>query len=173
MIRVGVLRGGLSDEFKISIKTGGNILQRLSSDKYKAVDVLITPDGQWHLNGVPKDANDIAINIDVAFNALHGEHGEDGNISQKLERLGVPYTGSQAMPSALAVNKIFTKEVLARAGIKTPPGMLIEDYRDSTSEGDREEKVHELALKIFKSIPSPWILKPARGGSSILIQVAA
>ncbi|OGZ04762.1 MAG: hypothetical protein A2648_02890 [Candidatus Lloydbacteria bacterium RIFCSPHIGHO2_01_FULL_41_20] len=167
MIRVGVLRGGTSDEFEISIKTGGNILKSLSKDKYKGIDILITRDGQWHMGGVPKNPEEIALHIDVAFNALHGEYGEDGKVSRELEEAGIPYTGSEALASSLSLNKPLTKEILRRAGIKTPPGMLIEDYRDSASLESQGKKVHNLALKIFKSIPPPWVLKPARGGSSV------
>ncbi|MEK7582156.1 MAG: ATP-grasp domain-containing protein [Patescibacteria group bacterium] len=171
-IRIGVIRGGKSDEFEISIKTGGNILKNLPADKYKGVDILITRDGEWHLGGVPKDPREIALHIDVAFNTLHGEHGEDGKVSQILEEMKIPYTGSEAVPSSIALNKPLTKEALRRAGIKVPPGMLIEDYRDEVGGGSRADKIHELALKIFRSIPPPWVLKPARGGSSINTFVA-
>ena len=168
MIRVGVIRGGTSDEFEISIKNGGNILKNLPKEKYEGIDILITRDGQWHLNGVVKEPEDIAIQIDVAFNALHGEYGEDGKIARIFEEMKIPYTGSESVPSSIAINKPLTKETLGRAGIRTPRGMVIEDYRDSVDpELNRVEKVHNLALKIFKTIPPPWILKPARGGSSI------
>lgn len=167
MIRVGVLRGGMSDEFEVSIKTGSNIINSLPKDKYKPVDILITKDGTWHIGGVPMELTDIKINIDVAFNALHGEYGEDGKVSRILEEHGIPYTGSEAVPSSLAINKHMAKEVFKRAGMKTPPGMMIEDYRDSTIVGEIHQKIEELAHRIFRSIPPPWVLKPARGGSSI------
>ncbi|MEK7558319.1 MAG: ATP-grasp domain-containing protein [Patescibacteria group bacterium] len=172
MIRVGVIRGGISDEFEISIKTGGNVLKLLPPDKYKGVDILITRDGTWHVGGIPKKLDELDLHIDVVFNALHGEYGEDGKVSRVLEEAGISYTGSEAIPSSLASNKSLTKETLRRAGIKTPPGMFIEDYRDRVNEGDRVDKVHELAIKIFQSIPPPWVLKPARGGSSINTFVA-
>lgn len=172
MIRVGVLRGGISDEFEVSIKTGGNILAQLPKDKYEGVDILITRDGTWHVGGVPKILNDLNLHIDVAFNALHGEYGEDGKVSRILEDLKIPYTGSEAVPASLSFNKTMAKNVFKRAGIRTPVGITVLDYRDSLLDGDKAEKIAELAHKIFRSIPPPWILKPASGGSSINTFVA-
>ncbi|MEK7662011.1 MAG: ATP-grasp domain-containing protein [Patescibacteria group bacterium] len=172
MIRVGVLRGGTSNEFEVSIKSGGNILASLPKDSYSAVDIFIARDGTWNIGGIPRRMEDIPLHIDVAFNALHGDYGEDGKISRALEELKIPYTGSEAVPSSLALNKNISREILKKAGIKVPPGVAIEDYRESLAGGDRAGKVRELALKIFSTIPPPWILKPARGGSSINTKVA-
>lgn len=172
MIRVGVLRGGISDEFKVSIKTGDSVLKNLPKDKYKGVDILITKDGIWHIGGIPKTPDEIQTNVDVIFNALHGEYGEDGKVAQLLEERKIPYTGSSALPSSLAMSKPMAKEIFKRAGIKTPYGITIEDYREKTIAGKIPEKIGELALKIFRSIPPPWVLKPARGGSSINTFVA-
>lgn len=166
MIRVGVLRGGMSDEFEVSIKTGANVLSALPKDKYKAVDILVTKDGTWHVGGIPRTPHEVKISIDVAFNALHGEYGEDGKVAHILDTHGIPFTGSHGVPSALAMNKPMAKEAFKRAGLRTPPGMTVEDYRDSTIVGQIPEKIQELAFKIFKSIPPPWVLKPAKGGSS-------
>lgn len=172
MIRVGVLRGGISDEFEVSIKTGGNVLAQLPKDKYEGVDILITRDGTWHVGGVPKTLDDLDLHIDVAFNALHGEYGEDGKVSRILEDLKIPYTGSEAVPASLSFNKTMAKDVFKRAGIRTPIGITVEDYRDSVIGSNGTEKISELAHKIFRSIPPPWILKPASGGSSINTFVA-
>ncbi|MDP3958261.1 MAG: ATP-grasp domain-containing protein [bacterium] len=166
MIRVGVLRGGMSDEFEVSVKTGANVLSSLPSDKYKPVDILITRDGTWHVNGLPKTLEEIKVTVDVVFNALHGEYGEDGQVAQLLEEQKIPYTGSTAVPSALAMHKGMAKDAFRRAGLRTPAHMLLEDCRDSTIVGKIPEKIQELAFRVFKSIPPPWVLKPAKGGSS-------
>jgi D-alanine-D-alanine ligase len=172
MIRVGVLRGGMSDEFEVSIKTGANVLSALPKDKYKAVDILVTRDGTWHVDGIPRSPAEVGFSIDVAFNGLHGEYGEDGKVAHILGSHNIPFTGSLGVPSALAMQKPMAKEVFRRAGIKTPPGMVVEDYRDSTIVGQIPDKIQELAFKIFKSIPPPWVLKPANGGSSLNTYVA-
>jgi len=172
MIRVGVVRGGVSDEFEVSIKTGASVLAALPKDKYVGIDILLSKDGEWHVEGVPKNIRQMRANVDVVFNALHGEFGEDGKASRLFETHDIPYTGSNTLPSALAMNKPLAKEAFRRAGIRVPPGMTIEDYRDSTIVGEIPEKIQELAHKIFRNIPSPWVLKPARGGSSINTYVA-
>jgi len=172
MIRVGVLRGGTSNEFKISIKSGGNIIANLPKDSYSAVDIFVARDGTWHIGGTPKQMEEIPLHIDVAFNTLHGDYGEDGRVSEILEDLNVPYIGSRAVPSSLAVNKRLSRDILKKAGIKVPPGVALEDYRESLLGKSREGKIKELALKIFGTIPPPWVLKPARGGSSINTTVA-
>ncbi len=166
------MRGGTSDEYKVSIKTGANVLAHLLADKYKGVDILVTKDRTWHIGGIPKTTDEILVSVDVIFNALHGGYGEDGRLSRRLEELGIPYTGSEALPSAMAMNKPMANDIFRRAGMKTPPGFMIEDYRDSTVVGEIYEKIQELAHKIFRSISPPWVLKPARGGSSINIFIA-
>lgn len=172
MIRVGVLRGGMSDEFEVSVRTGANVLSSLAPDKYKPVDILVTKDGTWHVGGLPKRLEDIKVTVDVVFNALHGEYGEDGQVAQMLEEHKIPYTGSTAVPSTLAMHKGLAKEAFRRAGIRTPAHMLLEDYRDSTIVGKIPEKIQELAFRVFKSIPPPWVLKPVKGGSSQNMYVA-
>lgn len=172
MIRVGVLRGGTSDEFDISIKSGATVLASLPRDKYRGVDILITKDGTWHMGGTPKTLGEISLQVDVVFNALHGEYGEDGRVSRMLEQHGIPYTGSEAIPSSLAVSKSIAKDIFKRAGIKTPNGITIEDYREQILGKEKNKKIEELAYKIFNTISPPWVLKPARGGSSINTLVA-
>src|SRR5512133_1162514 len=109
-IRVGVLRGGVSNEYDVSLKTGGNVLSVLPRQKYKGVDVLMERDGSLVINGVRSKFGDIPRHVDVVFNALHGEFGEDGRVQQLLDGTGIPYTGSTAMPSSLGMNKITSKE---------------------------------------------------------------
>ena len=73
-IRVGVLRGGPSVEHEISLLTGANVLTNLVEDKYQAIDIFISKSGQWP--AFPE--------VDVIFNALHGEYGEDGQVQSVL-----------------------------------------------------------------------------------------
>ena len=77
-IRVGVLRGGPSSEYDISLKTGGHVLRHLKEDTYIPQDIFISRDGVWHARGFESTPERILKNVDVVFNALHGEYGEDG-----------------------------------------------------------------------------------------------
>jgi D-alanine-D-alanine ligase len=157
-IRVGVIRGGPSSEYDVSLKTGGSILRHIPEEKYEAHDILITKDGTWHWRGVPVAPEKLARHFDVVWNALHGEYGEDGQIQQLLESLGIPYTGSTAYASAVGMNKALAKEYFKALGLKTPAGELF--FRDETSPEDA-------ARTVFSRISPPWIVKPAALGSSV------
>lgn len=158
-LRIGVLRGGPSIEYDVSLKTGASILKHLS-ETHAPIDIFISKDGKWHLHGVEKSPERILKNVDVVFNALHGEYGEDGGVQEVLNILGVNYTGSGRYESAVAMNKWVTKEMAQEVGIKTPIGMLV---RQTDSLSDK-------AKEIFASIPHPLIVKPRDGGSSIGIK---
>ena len=91
MIRVGVIRGGISGEYEVSLASGAQVLSNLRSDqmkdKYSAVDIFIDKDAVWHVNGIPTAMDKIIHKVDVIVNALHGDYGEDGKVQQILEQL--------------------------------------------------------------------------------------
>lgn len=155
-LRIGVLRGGPSGEYDVSLKTGANVLKHLSST-HRPIDIFISKKGKWHINGIEKPPEKILRNVDVVFNALHGEYGEDGQVQEVLGHHGTPYTGSDKLASAIAMNKWITKEKAILAGVKTPISMIVR----------RSDKLSKKAKEIFDSIPHPLIVKPAKGGSSI------
>jgi D-alanine-D-alanine ligase len=159
MLRVGVLRGGPSSEYDISLITGASVLKHLSADKYKAKDILVSKDGVWHIDGLPAGIDKIARHIDVIFNATHGKYGEDGKVQAELDHFGVPYTGSRAAPSAVAFNKVLAKQVFERYGIKTPKGEVVDD--------SAKDDIQNVSLRIFRKISPPWFVKPVNGGSSV------
>lgn len=156
-IRVGVMRGGIGHEYDVSLKTGANVLKHIPSERYEPIDVLITKDGTFHINGFPISLEKLAKNIDVVFNALHGEFGEDGKVQQMLGDFSIPHTGSKAFASAVGMNKALAKEYFKKAGIKTPYGAVVKKGDDTLS----------AALEIFRSIPPPYVVKPLTSGSSI------
>lgn len=174
MIRVGVIRGGISPEYEVSLSTGGAVLSHLRSDKlnekYKAIDILIDTDGMWHIGGVPATWEKVANSVDVIFNALHGFYGEDGKASSQLSEWNIPYTGSGAFASALAYNKALAKEQFAKLGINTPKHILYPAYLEDF-DGPRDEYALAKAHEVLKRMPPPWIVKPLTGGSSMGIHV--
>ncbi len=174
MIKVGVVRGGPSPEYDISLKTGSNILSCLRNtklkDRYKAVDILIDKDGIWHINGIPSPISEIIHRVDVIFNALHGSYGEDGKIQQTLEQWSIPYTGSGPLSSAIGYNKLLAKESFARLGIKTPKHILFSAYLEDI-DGSKDKYSRKKALDVLKRLPPPWIVKPLSGGSSMGVHV--
>ncbi len=162
-IRVGVLRGGPSSEYEVSLNTGKNVLTELAGHPdYTPIDVFIDREGIWHVYGAPIDPAELHHHIDVAFNAMHGEYGEDGRVQQILESLHLPYTGSGVVPSALAMHKARAKEHFKQAGIPVAPSATF----------SIELNTDETLRDIFRVIPPPYIVKPLAGGSSVGIRTA-
>ena len=160
-VRVGVLRGGPSSEYEVSLKTGGNVLKHLP-EKYQRRDILLTKEGQWHLDGFLKAPEKIFRSVDVIFNALHGQFGEDGKVQRLLETFGVNYTGSGVFASALAMNKILSREAFRQAGIRVPRGYVIK----------KSEPIYDAAVRIFQRLGPSFVAKPVSRGSSVGVSAA-
>lgn len=142
--RVAVLMGGASAEREVSLKSGRAVLSGLLARGVDAVGVevgqqLVEP----LLNG----------KFDRVFNILHGRGGEDGVLQGALEALGIPYTGSGVLASALSMDKLRTKLCWIGAGLPTPPWMLLETSQDLD--------------RCASDLGFPVIVKPAEEGSSI------
>ena len=159
---VAVLRGGPSSEYEVSLKTGASVLEHLDREKYEPRDIFITRKGEWHHSGIPMFPERALRGVDVAFNAMHGEFGEDGGVQRLLEVLKIPYTGSGTVASALAFNKQRTKLAVEKLGVKVPRGIVV----------DKGPDIEEQALHIFRTFPHPAIVKPVIGGSSVGMTLA-
>lgn len=158
-INVTVLRGGPSEEYEISLMTGKGVLDALQDSRYSARDIIITRKGEWLVDGFVRKPQDILALTDVVFIALHGAYGEDGTVQRILDRLNIPYTGSRAYPSAIAMNKMLTKEHLKDLGIKMAPHMRV-SKADNTN-------VARIASTIESLFGPEYVIKPIAGGSSI------
>ena len=139
---IAVLMGGLSSEREVSLVSGGacaDALERLGA-RVSRVDA-------------GRDIAEVLTRLkpDVCFNALHGEWGEDGCVQGVLETLGLPYTHSGVLASALAMDKAKAKAVLAAAGVDVPGGGLFNR--------------HEAAARHV--MPPPYVVKPNAEGSSV------
>lgn len=154
-LRIGVLRGGPSTGYDESIQTGNFVIQNLV-DTHKPVDIFITKDGEWNMQGVSKQPENIFKHVDVVFNGLHGTYGEDGGVQEILNHHGVRYTGSDRYPSGLVMNRWLMKEHLKPLGIKTPVAILVRNT----------DSLNVKAKEIWTSIPTPIVVKPAKGGYS-------
>ncbi len=160
-MRVGVLRGGPSGEYEVSLQTGGSVLKHLPVEHYDPVDILISKDGAWHRNGIPTTIAKALRGVNVIFNALHGEYGEDGKVQRQLDLFGVPYTGSGSLSSAIGMNKALAKKRFITQGIKTPLHKTISE----------SENTEEKLLEIFRTFPHPMVVKPATAGSSLGVSI--
>jgi len=149
--RVALLCGGKSSEREISLKSGAQAKAALPEDKYE----IIMYDPATDLTQLIQDAS----HIDVALVMLHGRYGEDGTIQGLLDLLGVPYQCSGVLASALAMDKIMSKQIFQMVGLKVPKGRIL--TRGETYHPD--EFIAELGL--------PLMVKPADGGSSIALSM--
>lgn len=144
--RIGVLLGGLGSEREISLKTGEAVAEALTERGHDVTRIYVDRDLDRVLRQTP---------IDVAFIALHGPYGEDGCVQGLLELLGIPYTGSGVLASALAMDKLKSKELFRLYNVPTPPYYAID-----TNRLDSLEELHG-------SFGFPAFVKPRRAGSSI------
>lgn len=142
--RVAVLCGGDSEEREVSLASGSAVLDALRN---RDVDATLWDPSERSLTDF------IAADFDRVWNALHGPGGEDGVVQGALDWLKVPYTGSRVMASALAMDKLRSKQLFLAAGIPTP------DHRRARTPADAREAADELGFPLF--------VKPARQGSSI------
>ncbi len=149
--KIGVLFGGLSGERDVSVRTGEAILGALCSRGYDASGIFVDRDIDLVLR---------QTHIDVAFLALHGRYGEDGCVQGLLEVLGIPYTGSNVLASALAMNKAKAKEIFRLHNLPTAPSYL--------SEADSGEDI----IDNHGSFGFPVVVKPVGEGSSLGVRVA-
>ncbi len=159
--KVGVLRGGPSSEYEVSLKTGKAVIDALTED-FEVYDILITKDGVWHHQGLAITPEKVFKKVDVIFNALHGTYGEDGTVQKLMDTFGIPYTGSTALASAVGMNKVLAKKVYKTHKLKTPLHTTVNKGVD----------VSKVAKEIFKSFPIPAVVKPVSGGSSVATTIA-
>ena len=150
-IRVALLLGGKSAEREVSLKTGAQVLAHLDQGRFAAVEY----DPATELARLVQDAQD--GRLDVAFLALHGPLGEDGSIQGLMELLGLPYTGSGLLASALAMDKAVAKKIFREAGLPVAPGL------DVTP----EEAPADIARKAHQTLGFPLVVKPVSQGSSV------
>lgn len=160
MKKVGVIRGGISPEYLFSIQTGAEVIRVLGESGYEAVDLFLDRDGVLHVWGVPTTLEELPHKVDLVWNALHGEFGEDGRLQQLLNSLAIPYVGPESATAGMFHRKDVAKELAKEIdGVKTAPSMLLFP-EDGMS-------VSEMTQTIYKKMAPPWVIKPLSGGASV------
>jgi D-alanine-D-alanine ligase len=142
--KVAVLMGGLSAERQVSLWSGEGVLKALRA---QGVDAVAFDPAERDLGALRE------LKVDRAFIALHGRYGEDGSVQGALELLGIPYTGSGVMASAIAMDKVMTKRIWIAEGLPTPRYAVL----DAATELRRVPD--DLGLPLF--------VKPPHEGSTI------
>ena len=198
MLKVGVIFGGETVEHEVSIITAVQAMNYIDTTKYQIVPIYISKDRNWYTGdalrsmSTYKDLDNISYvtkevtltkkdnsyvlqkkrgifkgivdTIDVAFPIVHGKGVEDGSLAGYLETLGIPYVGSSMLGSSIGQDKVVQKQVMAASGIPVVDYLWFYD----TEYQEDEEKY----LKEIKELGYPVIVKPARLGSSVGIEVA-
>jgi D-alanine-D-alanine ligase len=161
---VGVLRGGTSGEYNLSLKTGAAMMGALPEERYDVRDILIDRSGMWHLRGQPATPARTLSQIDVVLSALHGGVGEDGTVQRILELSGIPYAGARPLAASLSLNKNRARGILAGAGVRVPRGVSFSTDSDLTT-GD-------MARTTFSQFGPPYVVKPLSDGAGRGIRIA-
>lgn len=143
---VAVLMGGWSSEREVSLTSGGACARALRAEGYKVTEIDVGRDLAARL---------VECKPDVAFNALHGPFGEDGTVQGLLEMMGIPYTHSGVLASALAMNKPMAKAVWAGHGLPLAEGKV----------------VHRSAFAAGPVMAYPFVIKPLNEGSSVGVHI--
>ncbi|ASA19607.1 D-alanine--D-alanine ligase [Paenibacillus donghaensis] len=144
-LKVGVIMGGVSSEYEVSLNTGREMLKHLDPSKYEGIPVIIN-----RLDQLIEGVN----GLDFALLALHGAYGEDGTVQGTLETLGIPYSGSGVLSSSLCMDKQLSKTILRHAGIPTPDWLCWDSMECYDTDAARR-------------LGYPVMVKPNAGGSSI------
>ena len=147
--RVAVLMGGKSAEREVSLRTGARVIGALEAQEF-SVFVIDPIDLDW-LDRL------LSADVDIAFLALHGKGYEDGTIQGVLESFDIPYTGSGILASAIAMNKIVSKQIFETANIPTPKFFTFDPSRDVVAQ----------CQVVADQLGFPVVVKPITEGSSI------
>lgn len=150
--RIGVLMGGWSREREVSLRSGQRVFDSLKRQNF---DVLSIDVGKDIANVLRKNRTE------VAFIVLHGRPGEDGTIQGLLETMGIMYTGSGVLSSALSLDKLISKRIFASEGIPTPSYIPV----------FLEDDVDPIASSAVQQLGLPLVVKPRAEGSSIGIEI--
>lgn len=163
---IAIVAGGYSGEYDISMQSGEVVRRNLDSETYVAYLIRLR-EGSWEMidekgNTHAIDKNDFTVTVkgskisfDCVFNALHGTPGEDGKLLGYFDMLGIPYTSSGMITSAVTFDKYFTNNLVRSMGVRSAPSVLL--HRDDAVDVDDIAAVTGL----------PVFVKPNRGGSSV------
>lgn len=170
-IKVGVLMGGPSAEREISLITGKAVFENLDRKKYLPTSIELSKDNIfWTLDKNNKKKRKLDfINkdkkfFDIIFIAMHGSPGEDGGVQAMFDTLGITYTGSGVLSSALAMNKVFSAQIYHANGLPYPE--FINVKKDGWK--NYQEKVLE---DIESKVGFPCVVKPVDQGSAVGVSI--
>lgn len=180
MLKLGVVFGGQSSEYSVSLHSAGSFLRTIHSDKYDMTLIGIDQKGQFyvydgsiddiehdnwvskatpaawvHKGIMPLDGKNTIIQLDCVFPVVHGKNGEDGTLQGLFELMNIHYVGCDVMSSAISMDKEIMHILCDEANIPCADYICLKKYEKQPS-----------FEEIQKQIPLPWIIKPCNAGSS-------
>jgi len=160
-VRVAVLAGGRSSEHDVSLSSAESVREGVAAAGHEVLDVRIARSGAWQHDGatLALEPGGGLLGADAAFPVLHGPFGEDGTVQGLLELLDVPYVGAGVLASALCMDKVVFKEVMAAAGVPQVDYAAVREPRWQAEPSAVRAELAALGLPVF--------IKPARLGSSV------
>jgi len=182
MKKIAVVFGGKSPEHKISVRSAKNVVAALDRNQYDLCFIGIDQQGVWRLVDIDavaevvkpegrvislvpgmkdpivlQDSAEALKGIDLLYLILHGPNGEDGTVQGLARMLNIPFIGPDVLGSSVAMDKDYSKRLLAAAGVNVAPGIVVANF----------EKPNLDYSKISKELGTPMFIKPANMGSSV------
>jgi D-alanine-D-alanine ligase len=160
-LRVAVLGGGRSSEHEVSLGSAASIREGLREAGHVPIEIEIGRDGTWSRDGrlLAVEPGRGLDGVDVVFPALHGPFGEDGTVQGLLECLDLPYVGAGVLASAVSMDKVTFKELMAAHGVPQVEYRAVREHDLVADRAAMLARLDELGLPVF--------VKPARLGSSV------
>lgn len=178
--KLGVIFGGMSTENEVSVMSAKSVLANLDKEKYEIYPIYIDKEGIWWKDiQKEKIENEIRYlkKMDVVFPVLHGLYGEDGTIQGLFELLKLSYVGCHVLGSSVGMDKVYSKVIFDKAGLKQTKYEYIRRYKDKYIYVDKEFneeiiEIKEAVERISKNLKFPVFIKPSNSGSSVGINKA-
>lgn len=193
-IKLGVVFGGMSTENEVSVISANSVMKNLNKDTYDIYPIYIDKDGTWweaevDLNKTINFGDEICNKakienviqylkkLEIIFPVLHGLYGEDGTIQGLFEIANIPYVGCRVLASSVGMDKVYTKIIFEKAGLKQAKYEYIRKYKDKYISID--EKMNETIMEleeilnlVTEKLTFPMFVKPSNSGSSVGIHKA-
>lgn len=191
--KLGIIFGGMSTENEVSVVSANSILKNIDREKYEIFPIYIGKDGRWYQyieseneRGLGDEVSnkkeienvmEYLKNLDILFPVLHGLYGEDGTIQGLFELLKKPYVGCGVLASSVGMDKVYTKIVFDKAGLKQAKYEYIKKYKNNYIYVDKtfcEETLtlDEVVQKVITNLKFPMFIKPSNSGSSVGVNKA-
>lgn len=191
--RVGVIFGGMSTENEVSVVSANSVLKNIDREKYEVYPIYIGKDGTWYqyiesenetqlgdeINNKEeiKNVMEYLKGLDILFPVMHGLYGEDGTIQGLFKLLKKPYVGCGVLASSVGMDKVYTKIIFDRVGLKQAKYEYIKKYKNNYIYVDKafcEETLtlDEVIEKVTTNLKFPMFIKPSNSGSSVGINKA-